>query len=186
MVYKILWCIKSLFYALLFKKFKFPSYIASPIFLLGTKRVEIHKRVRIYPGVRIETHNGGIIVFEDNVGIGQNFHITAAGKIVIGRNTTISGNVFVTDIDHEYRMIDTNILDQPLLLKETKIGENCFIGYGAAIQAGTILGKHCVVGANSVVRGTFPDYSVIVGAPAKIVKKYNFETKCWEKVKKES
>lgn len=67
-------------------------------------------------------------------------------------------------------------------IKETKIGENCFIGIGVAIQAGTILGKQCVVGSNSVVRGEFPDYCVIVGAPARIVKKYNFETQRWEKI----
>jgi acetyltransferase-like isoleucine patch superfamily enzyme len=54
---------------------------------------------------------------------------------------------------------------------------------GSAIMAGTRLGKQCIVGANSVVKGEFPDYCVIVGAPAKIVKKYNFETQEWEKVK---
>ena len=54
---------------------------------------------------------------------------------------------------------------------------------GAAIMAGTVLGKQCVVGANAVVRGTFPDFCVIVGAPARIVKKYNPDTQKWEKWK---
>ena len=49
------------------------------------------------------------------------------------------------------------------------------------IQSGTILGKQCIVGANSVVRGQFPDYCVIAGNPAKIIKKYNFNTRKWEK-----
>ena len=49
-------------------------------------------------------------------------------------------------------------------------------------MAGTKLGKQCVVGANSVVRGEFPDYCVIVGAPARVVKKYNPDTKIWEAV----
>ena len=53
---------------------------------------------------------------------------------------------------------------------------------GAAIMPGTVLGKQCVVGANSVVKGTFPDYCVIVGSPAKIVKKYNQQTHIWEKI----
>ena len=68
------------------------------------------------------------------------------------------------------------------MVKETTIGENCFIGMGAAIMPGTVLGKQCVVGANSVVKGTFPDYCVIVGSPAKIVKKYNQHTQIWEKI----
>ena len=43
------------------------------------------------------------------------------------------------------------------------------------------MGRHCVVGTNSVVRGHFPDYSVIVGIPAKIVKRYDEKMKQWKK-----
>jgi acetyltransferase-like isoleucine patch superfamily enzyme len=181
MIYKFYWGIVTLCYALFFKKFSFPSHIGVPIFTLGLNRVTVKKRVRILPGVRIETHKDGTITFEEEVSIGQNFHITSAGNLVIGKNTTISGNVFVTNIDHEYSEIGKHILDQPMLVKETYIGANCFLGFGVAIQAGTILGDHCVVGASSVVRGTFPDYSVIVGIPARIVKRYNHETQAWEK-----
>ena len=53
--------------------------------------------------------------------------------------------------------------------------------FGVAIQAGTILGKHCIVGTNSVVRGIYPDFCVLVGSPASIVKRYNIKTKKWEK-----
>lgn len=182
MRHQILWGIKSLFIAPFFKKFKLPSYIGGFLFFKGLNNVEIHKRVRIFPGLRIETHNGGGIVFEDGVAIGQNFHITSINEnLVIGKNTTISGNTFVTNIDHEYQGIDKHIMDQPMIFKKTRIGENCFIGYGVAIQAGTILGKQCIVGANSVVRGIFEDYCVIVGAPAKVVKRYNPLSDKWEK-----
>lgn len=181
MLYKIYWGIITLLYAPFFKKFSFPSHIGIPIFTLGLKKVVVEKRVRILPGVRIETHHEGTITFEENVSIGQNFHITSAGNLIIGNNTTISGNVFVTNIDHEYSEIGVHILSQPMIVKETVIGPNCFLGFGAAIQAGTILGKHCVVGASAVVRGVFPDYSVIVGIPAIIVKRYNLEAKNWER-----
>ena len=83
--------------------------------------------------------------------------------------------------DHDYRIIGKHILKQEYIIKTTHIGENCFIGYGAAIQAGTILGRQCVVGANSVVRGHFPDYCVLVGALARIAKKYNPEVEKWER-----
>lgn len=49
------------------------------------------------------------------------------------------------------------------------------------IQAGTVLGKQCIVGANSVVRGDFPDYCVIVGAPARVVKRYDPQREGWYK-----
>lgn len=181
MLYRLYWGLISLFYAPFFKKFSFPSYIGVPIVTFGLKRVIISRRVRILPGVRIETHEGGAILFEENISIGQNFHITSAGKLIIGRDTTISGNVFITDIDHDYKEIGTHILNQKFVVSETRIGPNCFIGYGVAIQAGTILGRQCIVGAGSVVRGHFPDYSVIVGIPAKVIKRYNIKTEAWEK-----
>ena len=132
----------------------------------------------------METHNGGRIEIEEDVSIGQNFHITASGEnpVKIGKKSTILGNVFITNIDHEYQRIGVHILKQPFIEKKTEIGENCFIGYGACIQAGTILGKQCIVGANAVVRGVFPDYCVIVGVPARVVKQYNTEAKTWNKI----
>lgn len=61
------------------------------------------------------------------------------------------------------------------MTKDVIIGENCMIGMNSVILPGAILEKHCVVGANSVVSGVFDDYSVIVGTPAKVVKKYGKE-----------
>lgn len=182
MLYKFIWMLRALFYKLFFKKIGLFTYIAKPIFLLGTRNISIGNKVRIFPGIRMEAHNGSEIIIEEDVAIGQNFHITSSKEnLVISKGTTISGNVFITNIDHDYQEIDVHIMKQKFIVKETKIGENCFIGYGAAIQAGTSLGKQCIVGTNSVVRGKFPNYSVIVGSPAKIVKRYNFKTEQWEK-----
>lgn len=182
MIYKTFWILRGLVYKLFFGKYDLPSYLGKPVFIGNFKRIFIGKRVRIFPGARIEViDNNSSIIFEDNISIGQNFHIISGRELIIGKNTTISANVFITNIDHEFREIDKHILDQPLLVKDTIIGENCFIGYGVVIQAGTILGKQCVVGANAVVRGEFPDCCVIVGIPAKIVKRYDVITKQWKK-----
>ena len=184
-VRKIFWAIRGVTYKLFFGRFGNKSYIGKPVSLIGTKDIFIEDRVRIYPGVRMEVHNGARIIIKENSSIGQNFHITAGSEdLVIDKNTTISGNVFVTNIDHGYQDIDKHILDQDFSIKTTKIGEGCFIGYGAAIQAGTVLGKHCVVGTNSVVRGEYPDYCVIVGVPGRVIKRYNPNTKIWERINK--
>jgi len=180
---KALWILRGLFYKLFFKKFGTPSYIGPPTIIHGAKKISVGKNVRIYPNVRLEVHGrSSSLTIEDNVAIGQNVHITTGSNLTIGKSSTILANVFITDIDHNYIEIGKHILDQELIIRQTRIGENCFIGIGAAIQAGTILGKQCVVGANSVVRGVFPDYCVIAGVPAKILKKYNFETQDWEKI----
>ena len=182
MIFKIFWILRGLIYKPFFGKFGLPSYIGKPVFIGNFKRIFTGKRVRIFPGARIEViGDDASIVFEENISIGQNLHITSASQLVIGKNTTILESVMITNIDHDYQEIDKHILEQKHIITETKIGENCFIGYGAVIQAGTILGKQCIVGANAVVRGHFPDYCVIVGVPAKIVKRYDALSGIWKK-----
>ena len=178
---KLIWVLRAILYKPFFGKFGFVSYLGKPLFIKGSKNIFIGKKVRIFPNFRIETHGQGRIIIEDNTAIQQNVHITSASNLVIGSSSTILANTFITNIDHEYQGIDKHIMDQPMIFKKTRIGENCFIGYGVAIQAGTILGKQCIVGANSVVRGIFEDYCVIVGAPAKVVKRYNPLSDKWEK-----
>ncbi|AZA53587.1 acyltransferase [Chryseobacterium sp. G0201] len=182
MIYKIFWALRAVVYAPFFGKFGFPGYLGKPLFLMGIKKVFIGKKVRIFPHLRLEVHRSGTIHIKDDVVISQNVHITSAGNLMIGKSSLILANVFITNIDHDYEEIGKHVVKQEYLVKDTIIGENCYIGMGSAIMAGTILGKQCVVGANSVVRGEFPDYCVIVGAPARIVKKFNPETQKWEKV----
>jgi acetyltransferase-like isoleucine patch superfamily enzyme len=130
------------------------------------------------------TGNGRIIV-KKNCSIGQNFHCTAMGELVIGEDTLITSNVCITDIDHDYSLLNIPILEQEYIHKRTQIGANCFIGFGAVVQAGSILGDNCIVGANSVVRGIFPANSVIAGVPARVVKTFDGDKQLWEKVNRE-
>nr|WP_294943009.1 acyltransferase [uncultured Mucilaginibacter sp.] len=182
MLYKLAWTIRTLFLRLIIKRIGLVSYVGKPTFIYGGRGISIGNKVRIFPGLRAETHHGGSIIIDEDVSIGQNFHIISSGETLkIGSHTTISGNVFISNVDHDYQDIGLHVLQQKYLVKTTHVGENCFIGYGAVLQAGTIIGKQCVVGSNSVLRGTYPDYCVIAGAPAKIIKRYNPETKVWEK-----
>jgi acetyltransferase-like isoleucine patch superfamily enzyme len=181
-IQKIYWWFRTLFYKPFFKKLGKHSYIGKPLTIRNYKGITVGSRVRIYPYARIEVINkGSSIIFEDNISIGQCFHIVSAGRLIIKKNTTISANVFMTNVDHSYKDIDVHIMKQNIVIKTTTIGENCYIGYGAVIQAGTLLGRQCIVGANSVVRGEFPDYCVIVGSPAKIIKRYDKAQKEWKR-----
>ncbi|EPN6882165.1 MULTISPECIES: acyltransferase [unclassified Providencia] len=146
------------------------SYIGKPIFLLGLKNLYLGNKIRIYPNSRIEVYKYGILNIKDNVSIGQSFHVICSNRVTISTGTLISANVFITDTDHTYNNIDLPVHEQPTTCKETYIGENCFIGYGVVIQAGTKLGKNCIIGANSTVKGIFPDGSIIVGSPGRIIK----------------
>lgn len=180
-LYKLFWIIRALLFKPVFGKFGLPGYMGSPDFLFNPRRMYIGKRVRIFPGLRAECHGVGSLFIHDNVAIGQGFHVTCMGDLHIGEGTLITGYVSVTDIEHEYETANVPILEQAMTWKKTEIGKNCFIGMGARIQAGTILGNGCIVGANAVVRGVFPPHSVLVGAPARVVKRYNLELEEWER-----
>lgn len=183
MIFKLFWILRAICYKPFFKKYGWPSYMGKPTFLSGIHKVSIGKKVRIFPGLRMEAiGKQSEIIIGDDVAIAQNVHITSAGKLRIGSSVTILANVFLTNIEHPYEDISMPASKQPFRVMETEIGDNCFIGIGASIQAGTILGKHCIVGTNAVVRGVFPDYCVIAGIPAKVIKKFNFETQSWERV----
>lgn len=143
---------------------------------------------RIGSGCRIEgvAGHGGrryapVIRFGDRVSLEQRCTIVAAATLDIGRDTTVSYDVMITDVDHEYEALGVHVLRQPIRVRATSIGENCFIGAGAKILAGTRLGRQCVVGANAVVRGDFPDYSVLIGNPARLVRHYDIEQGRWRR-----
>jgi len=176
-----------LLYRWLFKQFGKGSIVRTPLFI-SYESISVGKNVFIWDDARIETveRYAGLrfspsITIGDGVTIQQRCHITAADKLSIGANSLISFDVMIQDTDHEYQDIRLPVSQQPLAVAKTTIGESCFIGSGAKINAGTTLGKHCIVGASSVVRGHFPDYCVIVGMPGKIVKRYNPETKLWQR-----
>ncbi len=182
-LYKLGWGLRLICYRFR-AKVSFPGYIGKPAYISRMAKLRIDKNVRIYPGLRAElSGKNGCLIIGENTSIGQNFHVVAYGEpIVIGTNVTISGNVLVTNCDHDYREIGQHILSQSVIKNETCIGDYCFIGYGAVIMAGTKLGNQCIIGANSVVRGNYPDYSVIAGNPAKIIKKYNIDLNIWERM----
>ncbi len=168
---KYVWALRALIYKPFFKHIGNMTYIGKPCFIEGRKRISVGNRTRIFPGIRMEAIGSGEISIGDNCAIEQNVHIISQGNILtIGDNTTISANVFISNVDHEYEDINKSVMDQPIIQKKTELGEGCFIGYGASILPGTVLGKHCIIGSNAVVKGTFLDNCVIAGVPARVIK----------------
>lgn len=168
--------------------------IQKPLKITAKKNIFIGHKVLIMPLARIEPiiswkdSNGTVsnynpkLIIEDGVSAGQCLHINCAQSVIIHKDCLISSFVFISDIDHEYGDINVPVGFQPLLIQPVEIGEQTFIGTGVKILAGSHIGKHCIVGANSVVSHDIPDYSVVVGIPAKIIKKYDFKSKSWIKV----
>lgn len=182
---KYFWALRAFIYKLNFKKIGNYTYIGRPLFLAGCKNISIGDRVRIFPGVRLEAIDSGRIEIGSNLAIEQNVQIVSAQNTLrVGNDVTIAANVFISNVDHNYSLVSSSVMDQGNTVRDTSIGEGCFIGYGAVILPGTRLGTHCVVGSNSVLKGDYGDNVVIVGAPGEIIKRYNAVTLRWEKVRK--
>ncbi len=93
--------------------------------------------------------------------------------IDIGDDVFTGMNVYITDQNHGYEELDTPIGRQLPSEDPVTIGADSWIGSGAVILPGAKIGRHVVVGANSVVRGEFPDFSVVVGVPGRVVRRHD-------------
>lgn len=120
------------------------------------------------------------VEIEDKVTIGLGTMISAAQHILIKKNVLVSQHCFIGDHDHQYEDINTPIRSQGLRnVKPVVIDEGAWIGANSTVCSGVTIGKNSVIGANSVVKEDIPDYAIAVGTPAKVIKKYNHETKKW-------
>lgn len=119
------------------------------------------------------------LIIKDGCKIGRFNEIYATKSIILEKKVLTAERVYISDNSHGFMNPDIPIMDQPLVQKNTvRIGEGSWIGAGVAIL-GSNIGRHCVIGSNSVVTHDIPDYSVAVGIPAKVIKRYDFETKSW-------
>lgn len=124
------------------------------------------------------------IVIGDRTWVGKNCSIACINRVDIGKDVLFAGHVHITDHSHGYEDINIPIDRQKLISKGPVIIEDqCWLGFSCEILSGVHIGKHSIVAARAVVTKDVPAYSIVAGNPARVVKKYNFETKKWEKVK---
>lgn len=91
-------------------------------------------------------------------------------------------HVFIADHNHNYLNPFVHIYKQGVLAELNScvhIGEGTWLGTNVVIAGNIKIGKQCVIGANSVVTKDIPDYSVAVGIPARVIKRYDFDKKEW-------
>lgn len=181
--------ITKFFYRLVFRKIGRGTTIYKPMLLDGCEYVSLGNRVLIRKGVRMEVISPEIsgnksprLIIGDFVNIEQNVHIVCGNNISIGDNVSIAGGVAIVDVNHPYDQINSKIkIGKRIDCKDSyvDIGAGTFIGYGAIILPKVKIGKGVVVGANSVVVSNVPDYCVVAGNPAKIIKAYDFSSNEW-------
>ncbi|GAC1418080.1 MAG: acyltransferase [Flavisolibacter sp.] len=116
-----------------------------------------------------------IIGSETLIGMGN----VIIGPVMIGNHVIFAQNIVVSGLNHGYQDISQPIHKQRVSTALITIEDECWVGANAVITAGVTIGKHSVVAAGTIVNKNIPPYSVVVGNPGRVVKKYDFERKEW-------
>jgi acetyltransferase-like isoleucine patch superfamily enzyme len=119
------------------------------------------------PGQQCLTSN--VVTIGDRCLIGRGSAIVGHLDVTIGDDVWTGPNVYITDQNHGYDDPDQPISRQSQPERPVRIGSGSWLGHGAVVLPGSTIGRHVVIGANSVVTGDIPDFSVAVGAPARVV-----------------
>ncbi len=106
----------------------------------------------------------------DNVGIAANAFIAVRGKVKIGSNTIFGPGVSIHAENHNYEDLEVPIRLQGATRKGIEIGEDCWIGSKVVILDGVHIGNKAIIAAGAVVTKDVPDYAVVGGVPAKVIK----------------
>ncbi|BCK32707.1 Putative acetyltransferase [Vibrio cholerae] len=175
-----------LFVKWFFKKISFGSYIYKPTSLSGLRFVSIGRKTGISDGAWIMVDNSisqnVAVTIGDNNYIGRYLHLICFNKVFIGNNVLIADKVYISDNIHNYQDVSKPIKEQGISIRgAVEIGDGAWIGENVSI-IGAKIGKGSVISANAVVLSDIPDFCVAGGIPAKIIKKYNFETASWERI----
>src|SRR5581483_9794134 len=148
--------------------------IDRPVWLYGAHHIAIGRQVLILRGAWLAVEKvawdrpAPVLWIGDRVGIRTSCTITAAASIVIEDDVSMGGYVTVIDSKHVWGSGD-NVLSEPVEASPVRIGRGTWIGDKATIAAGANIGVRCMIASNSVVSGTVPDYSVVVGNPGRVI-----------------
>ena len=160
--------------------------IRRPVYIRGGKGMTFGPGFTTGYRCRLEIFNaqdGVKLTIGSNCKFGDQVHITASEQVIMGDDCLLASNIFISDTNHGTGMDDprTPPDSRPLTTSPVTIGNCVWIGEGAAILPGSRIGDGCIIGAHAVVKGQIPAYSVAAGVPARVIKRYNFETSAWEK-----
>lgn len=151
---------------------------------VGGGALHFGNKTHILSGSRIANFvEGGKITIGDGCFIGYGFSLLNASEVTIGNHVLFASQVLITSENHGIDPeSELSYVAQPLVSSPVHIGDGCWIGEKVCILPGVTIGKKCIIGAASVVTKDVPDYCIAAGNPARVIKKYNFETHNWEKV----
>ena len=132
------------------------------------KGSKIHASVIFRQGYNIEIGEGCLINHNNVLQAGK-----VDGKIRIGNYVHTGANVMIIAFNHAFDTRDIPTIKQDYYDADITIGDDVWIGGGTVILAGVNIGKGAIIAAGAVVNSDVPDYAIVGGVPAKIIKYRN-------------
>jgi len=138
----------------------------------GYGRLILGRWVHIGDGNKLRVHEGTMRIGDKCV-FGRASTVNCYLDIEFGAATLVADWVYICDFDHVFADVTTPIKDQGIVKSPVCIGPGVWIGVRSTILRGVSIGRGTVVGAHAVVTGDVPPYSIVVGAPARVVRRRN-------------
>jgi acetyltransferase-like isoleucine patch superfamily enzyme len=120
-------------------------------------------------GTKVRCHEGVVEIGSKTV-IGQECTISAYRRVRIGEQCVIADRAMFIDFDHGVVDVERPIRKQGIYMRDTVVGSNVWIGYGACVLRGVRVGDNSVIGTNAVVTKDVPANAVVGGVPARVIR----------------
>ena len=131
--------------------------------------------------------------FEPEIRIGNRVSATgyltvsAVSSVIIEDDVLIASHVFIGDHSHGHSRADIAYKYQRLEgISPVAVGRGSWIGEHVTIMPGVTIGEYSIIGANSVVTRDVPPKSVVIGAPARVVRKWSGDSEQWVAVSRDT
>lgn len=164
-----------------FLRFKLANpHVVTTGFVFFGKRVEVVARpgygrlvlgrwVHLGDGCSLRCHEGNLRVGDKTV-FGRNIVVNAYLDVQIGASCIVADMVYVTDFDHVFTDLTVPIKDQGIVKSPVRIGSDVWLGTKVSVVRGTVIGDGAVIAANAVVTRDVPDYAIVAGVPARVIR----------------
>lgn len=182
----------KLFYSLVITKlfYRDARLIRQPFYIRGKRSMEFGKKLTTGYNCRFDLpgNNKKTLFIGNNCEIGDNVHLVAYEKLIIGNNVLMASKIFISDTNHgaysgdDQSSPSTSPNSRPLTTKPVVIGDNVWIGENVCVLPGVNIGSGSIIGANSVVNKDIAANCIAVGIPAIVKKKFFNNEKIWKKV----
>lgn len=166
------------------------TVLYAPVMVANPRYIRIGAHTGIRDGARLEVVlRAGLapppmLAIGDRVNIEQGVHVVCQGRVTIEDEVSITPYCVIVDTDHPFDDPDLPPKIGSRLNSRTdsfvRIGQGTFVGAHSIILPNVDIGRGCVIGAGSVVTHSVPDYSLVVGAPARVVRRFNVGSREWE------